>query len=306
VSLTVTTPAASLRLTTRDTIKQKLGLSATTDDDLFDALILRASDAIVRWVHRPFAREAYTEMLGGFGEVYLMLARTPIVMVSAVLYDSTPITDYAIEDADAGTLYRQLGWFWTAQVVAGLVGKQRWPSVGDPLPRQEEPRFQANYFAGYVLPSQDLKDPTKYPASKTSAGVSAAAADNSFNDSGGGFPPLLVAGDIVETSGFASAANNGRFVVTGTPTTAKIQVSAVLVNESAGAKPTVLVSSLPSSIEEACIEEVKFRYLDRQKAPHSIRERVAQFDIQFADPTLAQTGLCANAIGLLAPFRRAA
>ena len=83
--------------------------------------------------------------------------------------------------------------------------------------------------------------------SKTLADVtlSAAAADSSFNDSGAGFVDAgFVVGDLVTVSGFATAANNGRFkiatVAAGTITvTAANGDPVVLVDEDAGESVTI-------------------------------------------------------------------
>jgi hypothetical protein len=67
----------------------------------------------------------------------------------------------------------------------------------------------------------------------TGTTISAAAADNSFNDSGSGFGSIAV-GQWLRVTGFATAANNGWFKVV-TRTTSKITVQgSTLVNESAG------------------------------------------------------------------------
>ena len=296
MALTTNTPAQTRRLTRRENVKAELAITTASDDALFDRLIDQASRAIERYCRRPFPREVYTETLGGFGEVELMLARTPIVAVSSVLYDLDVITDYVVNDADAGILYRQVGWFWTAQVLSGLVGKQRWPGIGDPLPRQEEPRFTVGYTAGYLLPSQDLVGGT----------VSVAAADSSFNDSASGFPKLLQAGDLLVASGFQQAANNGTFAVVGAPSAGKVRANAVLADEAAGAGKLLQVSSLPPDIEKAAIETVKAWYIDRQKSPHTRRERVSDLDMEWTDPVGVESGLPVNAAALLRPYVRAA
>lgn len=83
--------------------------------------------------------------------------------------------------------------------------------------------------------------------SKTLADVtlSAAALDSSFSDSGNGFVDAgFVVGDIVRVSGFATAANNGRFkiasVAAGTITVTAVDGSPVaLVDEAAGQAVTI-------------------------------------------------------------------
>lgn len=59
-------------------------------------------------------------------------------------------------------------------------------------------------------------------ATITGTTISAAATDDSFNDSGTGF--AFVAGDVVTVSGFSTAGNNGKFRVA-TATSAKITVT---------------------------------------------------------------------------------
>lgn len=78
--------------------------------------------------------------------------------------------------------------------------------------------------------------------SVTAITISAAAADNSFNDSGNGFGSIK-AGQWIKTSGFANAANNGYFLVQ-TATAAKLVVQGgSLTTEAAG--PSVTVKGTP-------------------------------------------------------------
>ena len=184
----------------------------------------------------------------------------------------------------------------------GLTGNQRWPGFGQPIPGSEEPRFGVTYVAGYILPPQFLESVTT---------VSAAAADNSFNDSANGFPALLQAGDVLVASGFTAAANNGRFKVTGTPTTGKVQVAGTLVLEAPGAARTITFEPPAEcdpidDLEKAAIETVKAWYLDRAKPANTKRERVGDLDMEWSDPSSAAWGLPANVIGLLRQYQRAA
>lgn len=76
------------------------------------------------------------------------------------------------------------------------------------------------------------------PVTVTAATISAASADNSFNDSGSGFGSI-VAGQWIKVRGFANAANNGYFKVV-SKTSAKLVVSGgTLVT--AAASPTITV-----------------------------------------------------------------
>src|SRR5690349_17256097 len=135
MGISVSTVASTRRLTSRARVIAELGVSV--DAALCDALIDQVSGAIEVYCHRPFAREVLTETLPGYGDITLQLSRTPVVSVSTVLYESTPLTDYSIESRDEGTLYRRSGWAWTAQSAYGLSGGQRWPRGGSPMPRSE-------------------------------------------------------------------------------------------------------------------------------------------------------------------------
>src|SRR5262245_46452022 len=222
MALTVTTIAPKTRLTTVARVQSELGISA--DTVLIGDLVDRATDAICAYCHRTFAREAYSESLPGYGDVHLQLARTPIAGTpSSVTWNASDesaganiLTDWSVADRERGWLYRRKGWAWTAQRYGGLVAHGGFLDQGWPLAQQEEPQFSVDYVAGYIMPEQNILAQTT---------LSSASADNSFNDSASGFPALLKAGDVIVTSGFSNAANNGRFLVTGTPTTAKVVVA---------------------------------------------------------------------------------
>jgi hypothetical protein len=265
MGLSVTTIARNRRLTTVDRVKSVTALDVTPD------YIDRATDAIERFCNRPFAREVYSEALPGFGDIHLMLRRTPVVNVASVLFNSQVITDYSIAEPERGLLYRRAGWGWTVQSFDGLGAGGRFFDVGQPLPQQEEPAFTVAYTAGYFVPDDDIGGTT----------VSAANADNSFNDSASGFPALLKAGDVIETQGFANAANNGRFRVTGTPTTAKIVVDATLTTEAAGLDVTVSVKSLPGDVEQAAIETIKTWFLKRSADAEIVEKQMGPAMIRY-------------------------
>lgn len=301
MGLSVTTRADSFRLTTKERIKREAStIPASADDQLLDELIDAATDAIESYCNRskaPFARQLYVETLGAFGDVSLMLKGTPLVSIATVMQDGSPLTDWSIEDADAGLIYRRERFFWTAQLNPGLGGRQSFPSFGSPVPGAEELRFAVTYVAGHLVPAQDLIGKVT---------ISALDSDNSFNDSAAGFPALLRAGDVIAVSGFATAANNGRFTVSGTPTASKIPVSGTLTAEVAGATVSVLVRTLPADLEKAAVETVKAWYFDRERSANTRRERVGATDTEYADPLAIRTGLPASAVGYLRSYTRAA
>lgn len=314
MGLTVSTVAPTLRLTTRAAIKAELsGTFTAADDLLIDSFLDQASAAIVSHTRRMFARESYTETLGGYGDIRLQLARTPVVAVTVLTIMSNVVTDFGIEDEDKGWLYMRcfagtsgFSWQrtqfpWTAGRYIGLSGSGAWLDQGTPLPDQEIPSISVDYTAGYILPSQFLSAVT----------ISAANADSSFNDSASGFPVLLKAGDIVETSGFTNAANNSRWLVTGTPTTAKIVVTGTVTTEAAGA--TVAVKFRPPSshrpfddVEKACIEVVKSWYLSRKDDSNIVEKHAGPMGLRYGEGASGNGALPPTAVALLRNWVRAA
>lgn len=300
--LSVTTAAQTTRLTTVPTVQAELGLDPGTDEAAIRGLIDAYSAAIVSYCHRPFAREALTETCGGYGGIRLQLARTPIVALGDVYRETDLITDATIQDADRGWLYRRLGWAWTTQVWPGLAMSGAFLDLGTPLPRQEEPQYSVTYTAGYILPEQN----------RCCGTISAASADNSFNDSAAGFPALLKAGDIVVAAGFTEGANSGRHIVTGTPTTSKIIVSSTLTLEAAGANRTLKFDPPAhcrpfADVERACIEAVKAGYLQQRDDPTIIEKQAGPMRLRYSEQQdVLGLGLPAVCVGLLRPWVRAA
>jgi hypothetical protein len=169
---------------------------------------------------------------------------------------------------------------------------------GMPVALSDGPEVAFSYVAGYLLPDQNLL---------AQITVSADASDNSFNDSAGGLPSLLKAGDIVTTSGFATGANDGRFTVTGTPTANKVLVTGgTLVTEAAGSAVTVVVQSLPSDVEKAAIECVKAWYLARKDDSRIVEKEVGPMRVRYSEQDRTFAVLPIACMGLLRPWVRSA
>jgi hypothetical protein len=145
--LTITTPAAARDFTTVEAVKRQLALQTEAEDARIAQWIEQASDAIRTWCDREFSRQTYTEKLAGHGGTLLTLARAPIVSVASVALKGEPVVDYAIEDAEAGLLFREQGW---AETVA--LG---WHLIGSPHPRGDLPHYTVLYVAGYLLPTEE-------------------------------------------------------------------------------------------------------------------------------------------------------
>lgn len=150
MSVTVIVPASNTLLTRRETVKNELGLTTTDDDDLISDMIARASSAIARETRRTFGVETVIETMDGSGSRLLPLTRTPIVEVTEVTEDGTAITDWLIEDDEAGALYRAAGWGRSGGL--RMWGTEAYAS-GYILPGYRDQRYSVTYRAGYLLPS---------------------------------------------------------------------------------------------------------------------------------------------------------
>lgn len=140
---------ADTDLTTPATAAAELGI--TQSDARLKRLISVASSAIRRYLERPLLHYAagHVEKVPGFGRPRLVLSRTPVLSVASVVLDGATFaaSEYSIEDADAGFLWRSGGWPSTASVQGGLV--QSDPAVGF-----ERAGYVVTYTGGWVTPAQ--------------------------------------------------------------------------------------------------------------------------------------------------------
>jgi len=80
--------SASTNLCTRDRVKSYLGLTGDTYDDLIDALIPAASEALERACGRRFAETGYTEYHDGNGADRVVLNHRPVISLTAIWDDA--------------------------------------------------------------------------------------------------------------------------------------------------------------------------------------------------------------------------
>jgi len=147
MGITVTTTAGTTALTTLTAVKDALQLTVDTYDALLERMIRAASDAISQYAGRVYARQDYVETLPGNDWPHLALTNTPIVGTPTILIDSEPVTDFVVQDADAGMLYREVGWVREAWV--------GWAVERYTLPSTEQHNVNVTYTAGYLLPGED-------------------------------------------------------------------------------------------------------------------------------------------------------
>lgn len=298
MAIAVTTTNKYSILTTLIRIKSDFGIVGTNSDIVLNDAIRTASDAVERYCARTFTRQIYTETVPGFGGLYYDTHEAPIVILASTTLNGDTITDVSIQDRENGILYRQAGFTWTAQRFPGLVGTGRWLQGGSPIPMHEEPSWVFKYTGGYIVPSWNQ-------LSIGSISVATATGDDSFDDGDSGFPPLLKADDVIETSGFSNEANNGRFIVTGTPTTAKITVSADLATETTATGRDMRVATLPYDVEQGVVETVKALFGERALDSNLVQRTAGPLSLRYSETKAnEQLGIPPAALGYLKPWVR--
>lgn len=139
-------------LATSALLRQLLGTTATGDDAAQSAAVLGATRWAESFIGVPPGHllvQVYSENLPAFGGQTLMLSRRPLFAVTRVLLNTTSTgtatvyssTDFRI-DKEAGFLWRDLGFAWTAQMPYALG-----PTVP---PGGELQPWYVEYSAGYV------------------------------------------------------------------------------------------------------------------------------------------------------------
>ena len=108
--LRVLTPAPVARLVSLEALKASIGTTDRTDAEL-EALLKGVARAYANFLGWPLPRQGYEETASGNGRARLLLAARPLDRDSlAVELAGTAITDFSIEDADHGVLYRRCAW----------------------------------------------------------------------------------------------------------------------------------------------------------------------------------------------------
>src|SRR4030042_1762739 len=112
-------------LTTLATVKGELGLDEedTSKDAILERLINVVSESIERKCGRHFEyTEEIEELVAGQGGPRIMLSRTPVVDVDPVSIDGAGLdpTEYVLESAETGMLYRSACWPWSGLCRRGI------------------------------------------------------------------------------------------------------------------------------------------------------------------------------------------
>ncbi len=146
--LEVLTPATKMDLVQLATVKAHLrpAIVGTGEDARLADLIRWASAAINRYCRRTFARQKYIQTLPGSGQT-LMLGPAPIEEVVAVGMRGSPVTDYRVENAAAGFLWRLNGWPGSYGT-AGIYNRRMDRGL------QDLNVVEVEFWAGYQMPGE--------------------------------------------------------------------------------------------------------------------------------------------------------
>lgn len=134
-------------LTTWETIQGELKLAAT-DQTACERIINVATAAIERYCGRTFYKRELVERLQPSGMNRLVLTVKPIASITNVVDDGTVISssEYTIEDAAAGFLWRDAGWP-VRELLRGI--------SGDGEPNSSKRALVVAYIGGYVTPTME-------------------------------------------------------------------------------------------------------------------------------------------------------
>lgn len=96
-----TISGGSAAITTKTAFKAYAGITTTTDDDLIDTLLLRATSAIESYCDRKFQHDTYRERYDGDGTCDLLLNQYPIGEVKLLAIGSTDVIRITNTSSDA-------------------------------------------------------------------------------------------------------------------------------------------------------------------------------------------------------------
>lgn len=152
MSIEVIVAAPDKLLTTVAKVKATLGISSTDQDELIEDMVRAASDFVVTYCGRDFARQRVRESIVSKGTPELLLSLTPVINIEFVDYDDSEITDWVLYDKEAGIIQRRNG-FQSTNLPFHTI--DRAPSS------YHEKRWHVTYTGGFVLPNWDVSEGTR-------------------------------------------------------------------------------------------------------------------------------------------------
>lgn len=133
----ILTPARSNALCTLASVKDRLGLTGSSQDARLTSLIAVVSAAIATFFGRPLVRQRYEAHVTGSGRLRQLLPVWPVDRDSVTVeIDETAETEFLLESPPTGVLYLERGWR-SGQFLPGQTG---------------EPNVLLRWIGGYVSP----------------------------------------------------------------------------------------------------------------------------------------------------------
>lgn len=266
------TPPVNLGLTTIQAVNDEMLLTTgaiPTRDAWIGRKIGEASDLIEAAAGKRLARARIIEPLTTTGGVEVFVDRTPIVAVNRLTYadgqdvDQDPLSmddqddpgDYHIDDAEAGALVLDTGWFSSMPQTVWLERRER-----NERARRD---YRIDYWGGYLLPSDNLYR----------GGMTCTAAGQVITVPSGAMP-LLVSGDRITLAGFQ---HNSGIVTVQSVDGLAITVFDSIADDAGGPNTSLVVQTLPPRWERYAIETVKSIILRRAHDDGVQTERLADW-----------------------------
>lgn len=100
-----TKAGGSAAITTKTAYKTYAGISGTTDDDLLDQLVLRATSAMENFCGRKFQHNTYRERYNGTSDTELYLRQYPITEIKMLSIGTTDVIRFKNTSSDAYNAY---------------------------------------------------------------------------------------------------------------------------------------------------------------------------------------------------------
>jgi len=141
MSRKILSAASTTKLIALATVKDRLGITSSSQDTRLGELISEASSAIEDYIGRPLVRQRYLETVSGNARGRIMLSCCPLDRDSVTLtIDDVADTDFAVENWESGFLWRDGGADWPRGERSGVISE-----------RPEE-NLDVTYKGGYILP----------------------------------------------------------------------------------------------------------------------------------------------------------
>ena len=217
-------------------VKSWLNLTSSVDDALLTTLINQISVAILEYLQRPdFIRTTFTELQSGVGNQRMVLRNWPVISVSSLIADQTPIP--------AAPTFGQVG-YTIEQWDGTSSGKNQVLTLAGYIFPRRQNNIQIIYQAGYCV-QQEAQTVTDVMSVYT---VTANQTYGSWSQDDG----VTYAATGIKLIPVASSPMTGQYTVSNGVYTFSVgdNAASLLIN----------YSFIPAPITQACIEWVSERY----------------------------------------------